>query len=50
MRTRVVPESKIPAVVVRILVEVPYRMDPSIPQYWLDGEVDVMGLSITRKR
>jgi hypothetical protein len=45
MRVRVVPVSTTPAVLVRIVVEVPYRMDWSMPQNWLEGLVAVRGLS-----
>jgi hypothetical protein len=38
------PVSIMPAVNVKIEVDVPYVMVWSIPQYRLDGEVDVMGL------
>jgi hypothetical protein len=37
MRMKVVPVSTTPAVVVRIVVEAPYRMDWSIPQNSLEG-------------
>ena len=37
IRIRVVPVSTIPAVVDRMVVEVPYRMDSLIPQYSLAG-------------
>jgi hypothetical protein len=43
-RIRVVPVSTMPAVVVRMVVEVPYRMDWSIPQNLLEGKVVVRGL------
>ncbi len=42
---RVVPVSTIPAVVERMVVEAPYRMDSSIPQNKLEGKVVVGGLS-----
>ena len=42
---RVVPVSTIPAVVDRMVVEVPYVMDSSIPQNSLAGAVPVTGLS-----
>jgi len=48
MRTRVVPVSRIPAVVERMVVEAPYWMDSLIPQNSLAGKVVVMGLSSSR--
>ena len=45
MRVKVVPVSTMPAVMVRIVVEVPYWMDWSMPQYRLEGLVAVRGLS-----
>jgi len=42
---RVVAVSTIPAVVDRMVVEAPYRMDSSIPQNSLAGKVVVPGLS-----
>jgi hypothetical protein len=45
MWMRVLPVSTMPAVFVRMGVEVPYRMDWSIPQDWSEGLVVVMGLS-----
>ncbi len=42
---RVVPVSTIPAVVERMVVEAPYRMDSLIPQNSLAGKVPVPELS-----
>jgi hypothetical protein len=44
MRVKRLPVSTMPAVLVRIVVEVPYRMDWSMPQYPFEGLVAVMGL------
>jgi hypothetical protein len=38
-----------PAVLVRIEVDAPYVIVWSIPQYWLAGLVDVMGLVSSEK-
>ncbi len=46
IRTRVVPVSTMPAVLDRIEVEAPYRIDWLIPQNSLAGNVVVMGLDI----
>jgi hypothetical protein len=43
-RMSVVPVSTMPAVVSRMRTDEPYRMDWSIPQYFLGGYVLVMGL------
>jgi hypothetical protein len=45
MKVKMLPVSITPAVLVRIVVEVPYRMDWSMPQYPFEGLVAVMGLS-----
>lgn len=45
-RIRVVPVSTMPAVVERMVVEVPKRIDWLIPQNSLAGDVEVMGLLI----
>ena len=45
MRVSVVPVSTIPAVVLKIAVDVPYRMDWLMPQNNDAGDVRVSGLS-----